>query len=430
VSAAASILQAPTSTDSQAGAAAALHPAAPRPDPTAWLAVLRLLLLPIVFAGDRLVAHPVVGTARFNLIFAAACVYALLALLDSRRRRARPPLWLLGGLDLLFVCGLTYESGGAFSQLHWAFVCLPLGAAILLDPRRTAAVAGVTGAAYLVVALTHPSAHERQLDLILVQGLYIAWAGVVAVVLSGLLARRRVRIEALASERGSLVAQALAAEARARQRLAEGLHDTAIQNLLAARQDLAEARAGEGAGIERAERAVRLTLDQLRATVRELHPYVLDQLGLEAALDSVCEQHVRRGGYELVKHIDPRAAGVCDELIFSLVRELLANVTRHASAKHVTLELESGARAVILTVSDDGCGLDARKLTGALRHGHIGLASCRERVHATRGSFEISCPLGRGTTIRCVVPRASAAAAHHTADHRSVEVGPLTAVVD
>ena len=260
------------------------------------VAVLRLLLLPIVFAGDRLVAHPTVGTSSFDLIFLVACVYAVLALIESRQRRIRLPLWLFGSLDLALVCALTYESGGAFSQLHWAFLFLPLGAAILLDPRRTAAISGVTAIAYLVVALIHPATHSQQLDLVVVQGFYIAWVSLAAVLLSSLLARRRTRMLALAAERGSLVAQALAAEDRARQRLADDLHDAAIQNLLAARQDLAEARKGEQAAIDRAEIAVRRTLDQLRTIVRELHPYVLEQLGLQTALETVAEQHARRGG--------------------------------------------------------------------------------------------------------------------------------------
>jgi two-component system NarL family sensor kinase len=358
-----------------------------------WLAVLRILLLPIVFAGDRLVGHPDVSDDSFTLIFVVACVYAAIALAVSRRRRANRAAWLFASLDLLLVCALTYESGGAFSQLHWAFLFLPLGAAILLDPRRTAAVSLITTVAYLIVALTHPSTHPKQLHLVLAQCLYIAWVGVMAVVLSGLLARRQSRIVKLASERGSLVAQALAAEDRARQRLADGLHDSTIQNLLAARQELAEARAGAPDGI-----------DQLRATVGELHPYVLEQLGLESALRTVAQQQARRGGYKLDLRIDPDAVGVCDRLIFSVGRELLANVTRHASATRVDVELSGDAREIALKVTDDGRGFAHRQLGSSLRRGHIGLASCRERVHAVGGRFEITSRRGGGTTVLCVVP--------------------------
>jgi two-component system, NarL family, sensor kinase len=411
-----------------AGAGANGQPSQPtdmRAGSRGWLAVLRVLLLPIVFAGNRLVAHPTVGTAGFDLIFLIACIYAVIALIESRRRGGHPPLWVFASLDLALVCALTYESGGAFSQLHWAFVFLPLGAAILLDPRRTALISAVAALSYMVVALTHPATHSPQLDLVLVQALYIAWVSVAAVVLSTLLARRRARIVALAAERGSLVAQALAAEDRARQRLADGLHDAAIQNLLAARQDLAEARSGEHAAIDRAERAVRLTLDQLRATVRELHPYVLEQLGLEPALETVADQQAHRGGYAVRMQIDADAVGVCDQLIFSLARELLANVSRHAHAAHVSLALSSAARAITLTISDDGCGVEDGQLASSLRRGHIGLASCRERVSAVGGRFEIRSRAGGGTTVRCLIPRQDRDAALYLPQHSRSSEGAL-----
>jgi two-component system NarL family sensor kinase len=384
----------------------------------AGLAVLRLMLLPIAFAGDRLVAHPLVGTSNFDRVFVVACLYALLALLDTRRHgRPVPPSFFVGA-DLLLVCALTYESGGAFSELHWAFLFMPLGGAILLDPRRTAGLSAVTTCAYLLVALVHPSLKSKALDLVLVQGLYIAWVGIAAVVLSSLLARRRARIIALAAERGSLVAQALDAEDRARQRLANDLHDAAIQNLLAARQDLTEAREGDAEAIDRAESAVRLTLEQLRATVQELHPYVLEQLGLETALEAVAEQHARRGDYRLQMQVDDDAVGVCDQLVFSLASELLANVTRHANATRVRLELLRHPHAISLTVSDDGCGLHEQALVDSLREGHIGLASCRERVHALGGRLDIQRPAAGGTTVRCVIPGARPAA--HPADPETV----------
>jgi two-component system NarL family sensor kinase len=420
-----------TSQPTGAYASHGAHPpwlADARSGSTRWLAILRLLLLPIVFAGDRLASHPKVGTTNFNLIFVVACVYAALALLDSRRHDRGLPLWLFASLDLVLVCALTYESGGAFSKLLWAFLFLPLGAAILLDPRRTAAVSAITAIAYLTVALTHPATHSQQLDLVLVQGLYLAWVAIAAVVLSSLLARRWAGIVSLAAERGSLVTQALAAEDRARQRLADDLHDAAIQNLLAARQDLVEARRGEPAAIDRAEAAIRLTLGQLRSTVGELHPYVLEQLGLQAALETLAEQQARRGDYRVRTRIEPEAVGVCDQLIVSLARELLANATHHAGARHATLELSSHAHTIELAVIDDGCGFEGRQLQSSLREGHIGLASCRERIQALGGRLEIRSTVGSGTTVHCVIPRQAQPSADERLHYgRSVEDRRLSA---
>ena len=236
------------------------------------LAVLRVLLLPIVFAGDRLVAHPTVGTRHFDLVFAVACVYAGLALFDSWRPGGpAAPVGALLVVDLLVIGALTFESGGAFSQLHAAFLALPLAAALLLDPRRTAAVSVLTGLIYLLVAVVHPATHgTKRLDVTLAQGLYVVWFGSAAVLLSTLLTRRGRRILELAGARGRLVAQALEAEERTRKDLSDELHDHAIQNVVTARQDVADARAGDDDALDRADHALRLALEQLQRQIARL----------------------------------------------------------------------------------------------------------------------------------------------------------------
>lgn len=370
------------------------------------LAVLRVVLLPIVFAGDRLVAHPTVGTHYFDLVFGVACAYSAASLAESFRPRGPTvPAGVALACDLLLVAALTYESGGAFSQLHAAFLALPLGGALLVAPRRTLTVSVATGIVYLLVAVTHPATHgTKRLDVTLAQGLYVLWVGGAAVVLSTMLSRRRARILALAAARGRLVAQAVDAEERARKRLSDDLHDHAIQNVLTARQDLADARAGDSTALERAEQALRLALEQLRSVVRELHPYLLDHLDLPSALEAIAEQHASRSGYKVQIKIEPEAVGLHDKLVVSLVRELLANAAQHASATDVTVELARREQAVILEVSDNGRGFTSEQRLTALRSGHIGLASSRERVEACAGTFEVSTQPGAGARVRCTIP--------------------------
>jgi len=373
------------------------------------LAVLRVLLLPIVFAGDRLVAHPTVGTHYFDLVFEIACVYGTLVLADSWQPRGpRLPQGVVLACDLLLIGALTYESGGAFSQLRAAFLALPLGAALMVAPRRTAAVSAATGIVYVLVAVTHPATHgTKRLEVTLAQGLYVMWVGSAAVVLSSLLSRRRRRILDLAEARGRLVAQAVEAEERARKRLSDDLHDHAIQNVLTARQDVADARAGDTGALERAEQALRLALEQLRSTVRELHPYLLDHLDLPSALETIAEQHAARGGYRVQINVDPAAVGVHDQLVVSLARELLANAAKHARASHATVKIGRRKHDLILEVSDNGQGFSTEQQLSALRAGHIGLASSHERVEACGGRFEIDSKPGAGTRVRCTIPAPS-----------------------
>ena len=120
--------------------------------------------------------------------------------------------------------------------------------------------------------------------------------------------------------------------------------------------------------------------------------------------------------------IDADAVGVCDQLIVSLARELLANASQHADATRVTLELTSQARTIELTVTDDGCGFYDQQLASSLRQGHIGLASCRERVQAIRGGFEIRSSVGGGTVVHSVIPRPEQAMTlDRSVDGRSLE---------
>jgi two-component system NarL family sensor kinase len=266
-----------------------------------------------------------------------------------------------------------------------------------------------TGAVYLLVAVIHPATHgTKRLDVTLAQGLYVVWVGSAAVVLSTLLSRRRRRVLDLAQARGRLVAQAVEAEERARKRLSDALHDHAIQNVLTARQDLADARAGDPSALERAEQALRLALEQLRAAVRELHPYLLDHLDLQSALETIAEQHATRGGYEVELDIHPAATETHDQLVVSLARELLANIANHAQANRATVRLLPEEDEVILEVADDGRGFTRSQQLAALRAGHIGLASSRERVEAIGGSFEIDSTPGAGTRVRCTLPAAPA----------------------
>ncbi len=292
--------------------------------------------------------------------------------------------------DLALVGALAYESGGAFSELRAAFLALPLGAALLLAPRRTGVVSLAAVTTYFVVAIVHPATLAEPLNLTIGHGLFVFWIGIAAVVLAKLLTQRRQRITDLSTARGRLVAQAVAAEERARTQVADELHDHAIQNLLTAQQDLVDVRAGDPEALGRAEVAVQLALQQLRNIVGELHPYILDRLDLPSALPTIAERQARRGGYEVHVEIDPKAAGVHDQLTASLTREFRANAATHADASLVKVRVADYGDTIVLQVVDNGRGLTSEEQTAALREGHIGLAASRERVEACAGTLDVT----------------------------------------
>lgn len=211
------------------------------------------------------------------------------------------------------------------------------------------------------------------------------------------------RLRGELEDRKQFVAQVMDAEDRARRRIAQLIHDDALQSLLAANQDLIEAAPGR-AGVTRAHEVVSATIAHLREAMLALHPVTLERGGLEQALGAVARQAGRQGGFEVEIDIDPGALGRNDELVLALARELLSNAARHSGAEHVALRLAPRGDGLELVVSDDGRGMPPERPREALATGHIGLASVAQRVEAAGGELDIDSEPGRGTTVRVELP--------------------------
>ena len=376
------------------------------------LAVIRLTAIPVFFAAERIVEHPNQNSAPFDALIVLAAVYAAAALAGELAGRpiARPQV--LAAVDLLGIALLVATSGGPFSQLRYAFFVLPIGAALLLGLGLTAVLSAVSVGLYGLIALTYPDPQLERDDWAgfeVTQGLFLVWMGVAATLLAGLLARRAREVERLSISRGRLVGQALDAEDRARRRLAEALHDEALQNVLAVRQLLGSARPEDrDLLLDGLDRSVK----QIREAVFDLHPYLLEQAGIEAALRAVTQDAGRRAGFTATVRVGAGAAGLHDQLVFALARELVANAAKHARAAHVEVEVAREPDAVVLTVADDGVGIDPAAARAAPLRGHIGLASSVERVEAIGGSL-VTGPgdAGSGTRVTARLPAPARAGA-------------------
>jgi signal transduction histidine kinase len=216
--------------------------------------------------------------------------------------------------------------------------------------------------------------------------------------------QRGQRISDLSASRHRLVVEALDAEERERRRLSERLHDEAIQALVTAKQELADANLGDPDGVPRAQAALESVLDELRGAVFDLHPRVLEHGGIDPAVRAVAEQQGRIGGFSADVSIDPEATGLCDRLVFAVTRELLTNVAKHADAQFADVQISRDGPAIVVAVSDDGRGFDSRSRITAIREGHIGIASIAERVEALGGEFELCTSPGAGVSVRAVLP--------------------------
>jgi two-component system NarL family sensor kinase len=133
-------------------------------------------------------------------------------------------------------------------------------------------------------------------------------------------------------------------------------------------------------------------------TAPELHPLVLERKGLAVALNAVARGASTRGGFRASVRVDPEAAGLDDQLVLSVARELLDNASKHSGAARVSVVVEREEDGGAIMVADDGIGIGADRPEQALSEGHIGLASIAERLRALGGGFEISPGPGGGTT--------------------------------
>jgi two-component system NarL family sensor kinase len=158
--------------------------------------------------------------------------------------------------------------------------------------------------------------------------------------------------------------------------------------------------------LARALDGLRHAIAGLREVMLELHPVVLEVGGLESALGAVAAQQGQLGGFEAVVHVEPDTGGPRDELVVSLARELLVNAAKHSGARRVDVAVRRAGAELVLEVSDDGRGIPEGRLPAALREGHIGLASTRQRVEAVGGSVELGDRPGGGTRVTAAIPAA------------------------
>ncbi len=158
-----------------------------------------------------------------------------------------------------------------------------------------------------------------------------------------------------------------------------------------------------------ATRQVDAAVGFVRRIASELRPGVLDKLGLTAALQ--WQAHELESRTDLVIQVEADCADVTldDEVavtLFRIAQEALTNVVRHARAHLVEIGLVTTPTEAVLTVHDDGVGIESGK---ADSHGSLGLIGMHERAMLVNGRVSITGAPGRGTTVRVAVPLPPAA---------------------
>jgi len=375
-----------------------LSPAAERG--VAWL---RIAAIALIVAAETL-PHPNPNRETFRIAAALVFVYALGALAWAYRGTiTRRTTLAFTAADVVAISVLAFLSGGAYSEARLAYFLIPIAVAFRFGWRITFVVSLA-----VVLAYDIPARHLADApQFVAVETGYLIWIGAAATLFSALLERRTRELVRVARGRRQLLAEVMNVEDNQRRLLAEGLHDHAIQNLLAARQDVDEAQAvTPGAELERAHAVLTSTLADLRGAIFELHPHVLNQAGLEKALEATAERASKRGGFDVDLYLDYPRRHPAEALLFNAAREFLTNAAKHANATKVTLTLTEKNGAVVLQTRDDGKGFDLARISGYVTDAHIGLLSQRERLEAIGGRLEIVSAPGAGTTVTATVPSA------------------------
>ncbi|PYJ57526.1 MAG: hypothetical protein DME24_18820 [Verrucomicrobia bacterium] len=201
-----------------------------------------------------------------------------------------------------------------------------------------------------------------------------------------------------------------------RTRIAREVHDELGQTLTALKMDLAwldkkMAEANTAAALrplQHKTKTLPVSVDQIISMVRkiatELRPPVLDELGLEAAIEWQIREFEKRTGIECQfkpgsRHLnlDPERATA----VFRIFQETLTNIIRHAQATQVNIHLREEGDKLILEVQDNGRGLTGRERSGTRS---LGLLGMRERATMLDGEINIIGRQGKGTTVGVRIP--------------------------
>jgi len=224
------------------------------------------------------------------------------------------------------------------------------------------------------------------------------------------LERRQALLEQHQIEIRALNEQMIKAQEAERMRISGDLHDGVLQQITSLTLRLGTVKRRVPADSEARAEIVGLQqeLIQIGTDIRhishELHPALLQEAGLPAALSSYCEEFSKVRGLpvscktdESVQELSPGAA-LC---LYRIAQEALGNASKYSQAKKVEVRLTRADGRVCLSVSDDGVGCEPDQIG---QSGGLGVINMRERVLQLHGTFEFDSAPGRGTTVRAEVP--------------------------
>jgi signal transduction histidine kinase len=222
-----------------------------------------------------------------------------------------------------------------------------------------------------------------------------------------------------------LSARLVTAQEEERRSLARELHDAVGQALTAIKMEMGVAMRGVETdsrarqALDEGRAIAESTLQNVRDLSQLLHPSMLDDFGLPEAVGAYLRSFSKRTGIRTQlthERMDDRLTPEIEVCVYRIVQEALTNVARHSGASSCTVSLVRREGMLLLTIEDDGRGIETVAARGLDARRHLGLIGMRERAQALAGTFVIENRAEGGTRVLVRLP-APAAAAEAPAAH-------------
>jgi signal transduction histidine kinase len=225
------------------------------------------------------------------------------------------------------------------------------------------------------------------------------------------------------------------AQEEARRKLARDLHDGPTQSVsaIAMRVDMAQRILTKNpkaalSELGRIQDLARRTTKEIRHMLFTLRPLVLESQGLVAALQSMADKVKETYAQDVSISVDENILQDLEVgkqgVVFFIVEEAVNNARKHASARHIWVNLRSYEKEIaLLEIQDDGVGFDVAAVNRSYdERGSLGMINLRERTELVNGVLNIQSVLGKGTRVQVYIPLSDEAGdrLHHASGKRNI----------
>ena len=224
--------------------------------------------------------------------------------------------------------------------------------------------------------------------------------------------RSELKVQELLQHKSDLLQRLYTAKEDERLALARELHDemgqtsTAIRTEVAVLQRIGRLHPEANESVKRIAESAQHLSQMTRQMLHRLRPPALDSMGLEQALMTLCDDWQQNTQTVCEFKAPTLPEGLNDYAcvtVYRIVQEALTNVTRHAHAKHVRVQLTLDSQGLNLNIEDDGRGMADTQAV----HPGFGLLGMQERVASVAGRMSISSKLGQGLRLAIQIPKES-----------------------